>query len=287
MGLDEADPRVGDGAVLGLHEDDDGQVVGPAVRPRLDLLEAGDERHAGRLEVDLLHVQDLEARLVELRDPGLDRPTHERQRRGGRRSAHLRDRRTRRARAGGRRAPRAARSARAARRRASWPARRRSARAARTGRRRCAGGSCCASRAPASGRGGSALVPPWGRRRRRPARRRMRPPRGATAGAARRGSLGHRTSRRDGGSPRADPPQPASARRARRSPRGVRRAGRRATAGGPDLRMGERHPALRLDLDGLLHEPTQRVGEDELAHRPRLHREEGGGADEDGERLRP
>ena len=55
--------------VLGLHEDHDRQMAAVSVRPRLDGLQAFDEGHARRLEIDVLDVHDLEARLIELRDP--------------------------------------------------------------------------------------------------------------------------------------------------------------------------------------------------------------------------
>jgi hypothetical protein len=56
--------RVGDVAVLGLDEHQDGRVARVRRRPRLHLLEARRERRAGRADVDLLHVEHLQPRFA-------------------------------------------------------------------------------------------------------------------------------------------------------------------------------------------------------------------------------
>ncbi len=52
------------GALLGLDQDEDGDVVGMGMGPVADLLEAGDEGLAGAAVVDVLYVHDLEAGLA-------------------------------------------------------------------------------------------------------------------------------------------------------------------------------------------------------------------------------
>ncbi len=71
--------RIGNRLVLQLDEDRDRKVPGMCVRPSLHLLEALHEGQARALEVDLLDVEHLEARLFQLGDPGIRRQAQQRQ----------------------------------------------------------------------------------------------------------------------------------------------------------------------------------------------------------------
>ena len=62
---------VGHDVLLGLDQDRERGVAGVGVGPRLHLGEAGDEGPAGGLDVDLVDVEHLEARLVQLGDAGI------------------------------------------------------------------------------------------------------------------------------------------------------------------------------------------------------------------------